>query len=149
MLKLFHQYYWCKIIWKYWCQYIDGAFSVDIFCANFQILCVCMWHQSTFCTNFTFLFDVRKSTSSWLHPRRKKFPLERIDLYRIFPALWKVKSKDYSDRNKKRYCLWASSSQTLLVLEDRMSHSSCNDIVQPNSALCWNHFPPIFASLLV
>lgn len=31
----------------------------------------------------------------------KKFLLELIDLYRSLPALWKVKAKEYSDRNKK------------------------------------------------
>lgn len=31
----------------------------------------------------------------------KQFLLEVIDLYRQLPALWKIKSDDYSNRNKK------------------------------------------------
>lgn len=31
----------------------------------------------------------------------RDFATEFIDLYKSLPALWKIKSKDYSDRNKK------------------------------------------------
>ena len=31
----------------------------------------------------------------------RAFPLECIDVYRTLPALWKVKSDDYSNRQKK------------------------------------------------
>ena len=40
----------------------------------------------------------------------KKFLLELIDVYRSLPALWQIKSKEYSDRQKKD-----SAYETLLI----------------------------------
>lgn len=40
----------------------------------------------------------------------KKFLLELIDVYRSLPALWQIKSKEYSDRQRKD-----SAYETLLI----------------------------------
>lgn len=36
-----------------------------------------------------------------LRTYNREFTTELINLYRSLPALWKIKCKDYSDRNKK------------------------------------------------
>jgi hypothetical protein len=41
----------------------------------------------------------------------RKFILECIEVYHFLPALWNVKSKDYSNRMKKRRTIRTSASQ--------------------------------------
>jgi hypothetical protein len=49
----------------------------------------------------------------------RKFLLECIEVYRNLPALWKVKSKEYSDRNKKD-----AAYGTLLAKYTKVQYSS-------------------------
>lgn len=42
-----------------------------------------------------------KENMSDIRTYPKQFIIEFIDLYKTLPCLWKIKCKDYSDRNKK------------------------------------------------
>lgn len=48
----------------------------------------------------------------------KEFITEFLELYRSFPCLWKIKSKDYSDRDKKRCAYEALVDKFKEVQED-------------------------------
>jgi hypothetical protein len=41
----------------------------------------------------------------------RKFILECIEVYHSLPALWNVKSKDYSNRTKKKWTIRTSALQ--------------------------------------
>ncbi|XP_041377276.1 uncharacterized protein LOC121389692 [Gigantopelta aegis] len=65
----------------------------------------------------------------------RKFLLECIEVYRSLPALWKVKSKEYSDRNKKD-----AAYDTLLAKYKQKYHTaSREDLTKKFNSLRTNY----------
>ena len=61
-----------------------------------------VWQHVKILRNFSFsVWTLRVHINMAPTKEEKKFLLEVIDRYRQLPALWKIKSDDYSNRNKK------------------------------------------------
>ena len=75
----------------------------EIYRTNWKILCS-VWARVHHIGSFPPLSSVsahRLALAMSLSEERK-FILEVIEVYRSLPALWNVKSKDYSNRTKKK-----------------------------------------------
>jgi hypothetical protein len=101
---------------SYWkvVQYFKWIKNGLIFIAQYGKYCVCGQHCAIS------LVSLERSCSEHLRewiimPTKtkedeRKFILECIEVYHSLPALWNVKSKDYSNRIKK-LTIWTSATQ--------------------------------------
>ncbi|KAK4877088.1 hypothetical protein RN001_009594 [Aquatica leii] len=63
--------------------------------------------------------------------KEKQFLTEYIKLYRSFPCLWKINSKEYSDRNVK--------SQAYEIIIEKMQEFDQNSIFLKFSIVVYNY----------
>ncbi|KAG8259750.1 hypothetical protein J6590_008785 [Homalodisca vitripennis] len=60
-----------------------------------------MWTVAPFSDPFCYSVSIRRATMADLRQCSKEFLTDFIALYESFPCIWRVKSKEYSDRDKK------------------------------------------------
>lgn len=60
-----------------------------------------MWTVAPFSDPFCYSVSIRRATMADLRQCSREFLTDFIALYESFPCIWRVKSKEYSDRDKK------------------------------------------------